>query len=233
MAGITHRHRVLKDQLEIYWGGLDAVKYGERMYWDPTRVWQQKAAELTKEIMEKSGRCMGRGTDEDDSPLVALRRAMGGIADYVQAITELGAEPNEDNLRLLGQDLNKARGSLMSLGRTLMLSQDPTLAASAHELVAEAEEALRVGQQRVRAALKRIGATSDISEIESEDGLLCYGCPIPGKMVGGQTPSSLFDPSRWRPQVTEGQGSDVAELIRCLSMPRPTTVGGLHSKRSI
>ncbi len=45
-----------------------------------------------------------------------------------------------------------------------MLSQDLTLAASAHELVAEAEEAIRVGQQLVRVALRRLGACSDISE---------------------------------------------------------------------
>jgi hypothetical protein len=53
--------------------------------------------------------------------------------------------------------LNVAKGSLLSLGRVLMLSQDRTLAAIAHELVAEAEEAIRVGQQRVRAAFQRIG----------------------------------------------------------------------------
>jgi hypothetical protein len=41
----------------------------------------------------------------------------------------------------------------MSLGRVLILSQDPTLVASAHELVAEAEEAIRVRQQWVRAVL--------------------------------------------------------------------------------
>ncbi len=41
---------------------------------DPTRVWQQKAMELTKEIMERTGRYMERGTDEDDSPLAPLRR---------------------------------------------------------------------------------------------------------------------------------------------------------------
>ncbi len=111
MAGITHGHRVLKDQLEKYHGGLDAVKDGEKVSLDPTGVWQQKAAELTKEVMEKSGRYMERGTDEDDGPLLPLRRAMGGLADLTQGITELEAEPNEANLRLLGRDLNEAKVS--------------------------------------------------------------------------------------------------------------------------
>jgi hypothetical protein len=109
--------------------------------------------------MEKSGRYMERGTDEDDGPLVPLRRAMGKKVDLVQAITELETKPNEANLRLLGQDLNEVKGSLMSLGRVLMLSQDAALAASAHELVVEAKEAIRAGQQWMRAALRRLGVS--------------------------------------------------------------------------
>ncbi len=52
---------------------------------------------------------------------------------------------------------------------SLMLSQDPSIAAGAHELVGEAEEAIRAGQQKVRAALRGIGAASDISETGSMD----------------------------------------------------------------
>jgi hypothetical protein len=33
--------------------------------------------------MGKSGKYTERGTDEDDGPLVPLRRAMGGIEDLV------------------------------------------------------------------------------------------------------------------------------------------------------
>ncbi len=169
MAGITHGHRTLRDHLDRYQGSLDVTKDGERVSSDPTGAWQRKATNLTKEIMEKMGGYTERGTDEDDGPLVPLRRATGGIAALAEVIMVLEAEPSEDKLRLLGRDLNEAKGSLMSLGQVLMLSQDPTLAASAHEVVAEAEEAIRVGQQRVRAALRRMGAASDISDTGSLD----------------------------------------------------------------
>ncbi len=159
MAGITHGHRVLKDQLEKHRGGLDTLRDGEKVSADPTGVWQQKVADLTKEVMEKSGRYMERGTDEDGGPLVPLRRVMGVIADLVQAITELETKPNKSNLRLLGRDLNEVKGSLMSLGRVLMLSQEAALAASTHELVADAQEAIRARQQWVRAALRRLGVS--------------------------------------------------------------------------
>jgi hypothetical protein len=57
--------------------------------------------ELTQEVMEESGRYMKRGTEEDNNPLMPLRRAMEGIADLAQALTKLGAEPKEANLRIL------------------------------------------------------------------------------------------------------------------------------------
>jgi hypothetical protein len=50
-----------------------------------------------------------------------------------------------------------------------MLSRDPSLAAGAHELVGEAEEAIQASQLKVRAALRGIGAASDISETGSID----------------------------------------------------------------
>jgi hypothetical protein len=77
----------------------------------------------------------------------------------------------------------------MSLGRFLMLSQDLTLVASAHELVAEA---IRSGEQWVRVVLRRLGAASDISETGSVEGPVSDGHPIPEKAVGGQMPSSSF-----------------------------------------
>ncbi len=68
---------------------------------------------------------------------------MDGVADLMQALEKLEAEPKEANLRDIGQELNKVKGSVQSLGQALMLSQDPTLAANAHELVTKAEEAIR------------------------------------------------------------------------------------------
>ncbi len=165
---------------------------------DPTGVWQQNATELTKEMLEKMGRYMERGTDEDDSPLAPLRRAIGGIADLGEVITELEAEPSEDKLRLLGRELNQARGSLMSLGQVLTLSQDPTLTASAHQPVTEAEEAIRGGQQRVRAASKgwELHRTSWMLEV--------WTC-------------LLLVTARWRSHTSGGQGSEMVDLIHCLS----------------
>jgi hypothetical protein len=123
----------------------------------------------------------------------------------------------EDKKRLLGRDLNEAKGSLMSLGWVLMLSQDPPLVASAHQLVAEAEEAIHIEHQAVRAALRKMGAASDISDAGSVD------MPAPGNrftssgVAQGRVASSSLAPPRWRSQASSEQGSEMADLIRYLS----------------
>jgi hypothetical protein len=47
---------------------------------------------------------------------------MEGIAYLAQALPRLEAEPNEANLRSLGREMNEAKGSMISIGRVLMLS---------------------------------------------------------------------------------------------------------------
>jgi hypothetical protein len=84
------------------------------------------------------------GAKED--ALGPLRRAMGKVADLNEAIARMEDAPEEEGLRALGQELSKVKRELMSLGRVLMMSQDPSLVAGAHELAREAEDANRAGQ---------------------------------------------------------------------------------------
>jgi hypothetical protein len=64
-----------------------------------------------------SGRYTGKGAEEEEDPLVSLRRAMEDIADLVQGLTKLEAMPNEANLRNLGREMNKAKGSMIDVAR--------------------------------------------------------------------------------------------------------------------
>jgi hypothetical protein len=91
-----------------------------------------------------------------------------------------------------------------------MLSQDPALAISAHELVAEAEEALRAGQQQVRAAFRRTGVVSDASEASSmAGGPVRSRQPAPGRASGpiAGLPPPSFLPFRWRSEAARGHRS--------------------------
>jgi hypothetical protein len=104
----------------------------------------------------------------------------------------------------------------MSVGWVLMLRQDQTLAASAHKLVAEAEEAIRVGQQQEQPSegwkLHRISRMPEVRTC-----LLLVTAPPRAGVMRGQAALSSLAPTRWRSQASGGQGSEIADLIRCLS----------------
>ncbi len=65
--------------------------------------------------------------DEKDDALAPLRRAIEEVANLNEAIAKAEDRPEEERLRSLWQELSKAKGDLMSLGRALMLNQDPSL----------------------------------------------------------------------------------------------------------
>jgi hypothetical protein len=57
----------------------------------------------------------------------------------------------------------------MALGRDLMMSQAQSLAAEAHDLTGEAGDTIKSGQKEIKAALRRLGVASNISEAGSLD----------------------------------------------------------------
>jgi hypothetical protein len=57
------------------------------------------------------------------------------------------------------------------MGRDLMVNQPAATATEAHELVSEAGEAIKVSREMIKAALRGMGAASDISEISCLAGL--------------------------------------------------------------
>jgi hypothetical protein len=157
MAGIMRGYKALKDQLGMYLTGLEVDRDGEKVSSDRVGTWHMAAVELSKEIMNKASPYMRTVADEQDDPLAPLRRVMEEVANLNEAISNSEDKPDKERLRSLGCGLSGGKGNLMSLGQSLMLSQDPSLAAGAHELIQEDEKAIRTGQQRVRAALQRIG----------------------------------------------------------------------------
>ncbi len=107
------------------------------------------------------------------------------IAELMQALEKLKAEPSKANLRDLAWELAEVKESVQSLGQALMLSQDPTLAASAHKLLAEDKEAIRSGQRRVKTTLRRIVVTLDASDTGSMTGGAIRADPPPPVRTSG------------------------------------------------
>ncbi len=137
MAGITGGHRVLKDQLDEDRKDVEADEEGG-VASSLSGNWREAAISLTKKILEKVGLYGRSVADEKEDALDPLRRAMGKVASLNEAVARMEGASEEEGLWELGWRLSEVRKELMSLGRVLMMSQDPPLAAEAHELIEDA-----------------------------------------------------------------------------------------------
>jgi hypothetical protein len=63
-------------------------------------------------------------------------------ANLNEAVARAQDSPEEERLRALGRELSKVKRDLMLLERVLMMSQDPSLVAGAHQLAREAKDTI-------------------------------------------------------------------------------------------
>ncbi len=73
-------------------------------------------------------------------------------------------EPEEEELRDLARRLGAAKKELMVMGK-VVVGQPGDTATEAHELVSEVGEAIKASRELIKAALRGMGAASDISEV--------------------------------------------------------------------
>ncbi len=134
-----------------------------------------------------------------------LRRAIGEIAMLSEAVTTGVQEPDEEELRNLAKKLWAAKKELMAMGRDLVVNQPAATATEAHELVGEAGEAIKASRETIKAALRGMGAASDISEISCLAGL---PHPPPARPSMGNLAPPAWPPRgqsanpAWPPQST-------------------------------
>jgi hypothetical protein len=169
----------------------------------------------------------GYGKDvanKEEDVLGPLRRAMGRIASLSEAVNVAKAAPEEGELRDLGRKLGLAKRELMALGRDLMMSQVPTLAAKAHDLAKEAGDAIKSGQKEIKVALRRLGVASDISEAGSLD-----LPPSPRRpAAGGLDAQSTLQSVRPVTGPLQGTRGEVADLVRCLAVAQSAAATSSH-----
>ncbi len=93
----------MKDQLEVYLGGLEINKDGDKVSSDPLGTWRKATMELMQEIMDKVSPYMRTVTEEKDDPLAPLRRAVEEVAYLSEAVAKAEDKPDEERLWSLGR----------------------------------------------------------------------------------------------------------------------------------
>jgi hypothetical protein len=172
---------------------------------DVVETWKQAALDLTGYVLKYMGQLGVNPASRPDDALGYLRRAIGKIASLTKAVTRGVQEPDEEELRDLARKLGTARKEIMTMGRDLVVNQPATAATKAHELVREAGEAIKASWETIKAALRGMGAASDISEISCLAGV---PRPPPARPAMGNLAPPAWPPRgqpavpTWPPQST-------------------------------
>jgi hypothetical protein len=97
--------------------------------------------------------------------LAPLRDAIDQARYTMDAANRELNEPEETVLRGFGKQLGSSRKEIMALSRDLAVGQPASVAAEATRMAREACEVIRASRESIRAALREMGAASDISEV--------------------------------------------------------------------
>ncbi len=135
---------------------------------DVVQTWKDQAYQIVNEALH-----FFDGFIEDSSApsapkladsLAPLRKAIE-IATYTtEAVAKEIQDPSEIRLRGLAKQLGTSKKEIMALSRSLIVGQVASIAIEATRLASDAGEAIKSSREMIRAALRGLGAASDISE---------------------------------------------------------------------
>jgi hypothetical protein len=217
-AGLMKVKQTLPNLTEDYMKDLKADEK-DGLSSDVVKMWKDAALDVARDALEYLNH-FGEGdpASRPDDALGPLRKAIGKVA----ALTEV-QEPDEERMRDLARKLGTAKKKIMAMDRSLVVDQPASLATEAHELASEAGEAIRASRKTIKAALRRMGAASDISEASGPTGA---PRPPPARPALGilaaawaprGQPATLAWPPQSMPTTTTWPPPELP--------PRPRTVG--------
>jgi hypothetical protein len=117
----------------------------------------------------------GNFIEDDPAPssgdsLAPLRKAIETATHLAETMVKEIQDPGEERLRDLARKLGTAKKEIMALSRSLKVGQPASIAKEANRLASDAGEAIKSSRQTIKAALRGLGAASDISEVRHGSG---------------------------------------------------------------
>jgi hypothetical protein len=164
-AGLMRVKLALNDILEKFMKDVDKDEE-DGLAPDVVETWKGQAYAVVKEAVqffEHFGE--GGPASKPEDSLGPLRKAIGAATLLAEAVTKEVQDPSEERLRDLARKLGAARKEIMAMSRSLMVGQSASLAAEAHGLANDAGEVIKSSRETIKAALRGLGAASDISEV--------------------------------------------------------------------
>jgi hypothetical protein len=198
--------KVMREAVIEYMAAVDQDKV-DGLDPDTARLWKERA----QEIVTLANLDMPvAGTRGDEPALTSQGEATDCLAPLKDAIDrarytadaanrELN-EPEETVLRGFGKQLGSSRKEIMTLSKSLAVGQPASVVTEATRLAGEACENIRVSRELIRAALRDMGAASDISEAS---GPVRTRPAAPGGPLAGRRPAVPLPTGPQRPPPRE------------------------------
>jgi hypothetical protein len=133
---------------------------------DVVQIWKDQLYQIVNEAPH-----FFDGFIEDDlapkpiDSLAPLRKAIETVTHLTEAVAKEIQDPSEERLRDLARKPGTGKKKIMSLSRSLMVGQAASIVTEANRLASDAGEAIKSSRETIKAALRGLGAASDISEI--------------------------------------------------------------------
>ncbi len=138
---------------------------------DTARMWKDQVHEITtKAKLDQPSECVGRSKSGPVAHSGAVDRLAPLKSITEQATYTMNAaareitDPDETILRGFGKQLGNSKKEIMALSKDLVVDQSAGVAMEATWLAGEACNAIKASRESIRAALRELGAASDISE---------------------------------------------------------------------
>ncbi len=133
---------------------------------DVVKTWKDQVYEVVKEALEFLDHFSGENpTSKPEDSLAPLRKAIETATHLAEAVAKEIQDPSEERLRDLARKLGAAKKEIMALSRCLMVGQAASIATEAKGLAGDAGEDIKSSRETIKAALRGLGAASDISEV--------------------------------------------------------------------
>jgi hypothetical protein len=138
---------------------------------DTARLWKEQAQEIVT-LANLDMPVAGTREDEPEPApreeaadcLAPLKNAIDQARYIADAVSKELADPEETVLRGFGKQLGASRKEIMALSKNLAVGQPAGTATEATRLASEACDGIKLSREVIRAALREMGAASDISE---------------------------------------------------------------------
>ncbi len=157
---------------------------------DTARLWREQVQEIVTLANIDVPAAGTRGEGPEPAPqegvtdcLAPLKNAIDQARYTADAVTRELTDPEETVLRGFGKQLGSSKKEIMALSKNLAVGQPASVATEATRLASEACDAIKVSRESIRAALREMGAASDISEVS---GPVSVATPATGEAVNGE-----------------------------------------------